>query len=332
MSELRANIEPLRDEHLPAVAELLAARHAVDRKRESELPARFEDPAEVLPRLQDVKAKGTGVVALDGAKIVGYLVAALEAHSDGRYAVVPLEGHASVGAERQDVYREMYAAAAPDWLRHGYFTHIVDLPAADLDTIEAWFSLAFGRTMVFVSKPVEAAGLSLPPDVDIRRAGREDLAVFEKLMLGLGRYNTGSAILNPFLPPFGRDEELTKRLEQALDDPQSSFWLGYEREQPVGLMIYTAPQDSAAMMTPERCIYLWIAYLEPEAREHGLGSAMLAHTQEWARSQGYSRCTLSYFSGNLLGARFWLSKGFRPLRYRLARRNDERIAWANDWE
>jgi hypothetical protein len=33
-------------------------------------------------------------------------------------------------------------------------------------------------------------------------------------------------------------------------------------------------------------------------------------------------------TANLLGARFWLSHGFRPIEYRLMRQVDPRIAWA----
>jgi hypothetical protein len=46
------------------------------------------------------------------------------------------------------------------------------------------------------------------------------------------------------------------------------------------------------------------------------------------REQGYELCTVGYYAPNLLGARFWQSKGFKPLGYTLERRIDPRIAWA----
>ena len=35
-------------------------------------------------------------------------------------------------------------------------------------------------------------------------------------------------------------------------------------------------------------------------------------------------------AANISGARFWQSNGFQPVEYRMRRRIDERIAWANE--
>jgi len=67
----------------------------------------------------------------------------------------------------------------------------------------------------------------------------------------------------------------------------------------------------------------------PDARGTGLGAALLRHSMDWARDEGYTRCTLHFLTANLAAARFWLRHGFQPLTEELVRRVDDRIAWAH---
>jgi hypothetical protein len=48
-----------------------------------------------------------------------------------------------------------------------------------------------------------------------------------------------------------------------------------------------------------------------------------------AARAGFRYCETDWRSANLLASRFWPRQGFRPVAYRLARRIDPRIAWAN---
>jgi len=48
-----------------------------------------------------------------------------------------------------------------------------------------------------------------------------------------------------------------------------------------------------------------------------------------AQANGYRYCEVDWRSTSLQAGRFWPRRGFRPMVYRLARRIDPRIAWAN---
>ena len=50
----------------------------------------------------------------------------------------------------------------------------------------------------------------------------------------------------------------------------------------------------------------------------------------WAHAQGYQHCTVGWTASNLVGDAFYRSRSFTPIRYRVHRRIDPRVAWANE--
>jgi GNAT superfamily N-acetyltransferase len=70
------------------------------------------------------------------------------------------------------------------------------------------------------------------------------------------------------------------------------------------------------------------AYTREGVRGTGIGTALLWHGFEWARSSGYRHCSVDFESANLSGSRFWL-RHFEPVCHSLMRRVDGRLAWAH---
>jgi len=66
------------------------------------------------------------------------------------------------------------------------------------------------------------------------------------------------------------------------------------------------------------------------ARLAGVGTTILTHAFRWAAEAGYEHCTVGWASANLMSSRFWPSRGFEPMFYRLERRIDHNIGWANE--
>ena len=64
-------------------------------------------------------------------------------------------------------------------------------------------------------------------------------------------------------------------------------------------------------------------------RGRGIGRALTQHGLREARAAGYTVCETDWRSANLEAARMWPRQGFQPVAYRLVRRLDPRIAWAN---
>jgi GNAT superfamily N-acetyltransferase len=195
--------------------------------------------------------------------------------------------------------------------------------------VRAWYSLGFGCYSVYnwhELSPVPGP----EAEITIRRVGAGAIDDEEGLRHGLRRYNATSPILHAFVRPGAEERRRLRAAEEGLmARSQHAYFIAYQRERPVGLMILTPPQPHY-ILTPDGSVYLHIAFVDEAARASGVGAAMVNHGFEWAREQDYTLCTVGYFSPNLLGARFWQGKGFKPLSLCLERRIDARIAWARE--
>ena len=71
-----------------------------------------------------------------------------------------------------------------------------------------------------------------------------------------------------------------------------------------------------------------MAATHPELRGRGVGSALTRVGLADAAAHGYTACVVDWRVTNLLSSRFWPRQGFQPAVYRLVRRVDPRIIWA----
>jgi GNAT superfamily N-acetyltransferase len=329
-------IAPLGASDLDAAGELLAGRHRADRARAVELPSAFERTSAARELLSRALADAgtTGVVAREGGRVVGFLIGAPVLPPPAafwanflhpRSARIPYEGYAAADTAPAELYREMYAALAPQWVRQGCLTHYIEVPADDAVALGAWFSLGFGQDIALAVRhtgPVN--GAVTPAGVEFHQAGVEDLDAVMPLIFGLGRHHATSPIFIPFL-----SETLASwraHQKNLLDVPANAHWLAYQGGRAIGIQTFNPP-DYSEMARPERSTYLFEGFTEADTRGSGVGSALLDHSMRWARDAGYELCTLHYMTANLSGARFWQRHGFRPLTYRLSRVIDPRVVW-----
>ena len=82
-------------------------------------------------------------------------------------------------------------------------------------------------------------------------------------------------------------------------------------------------------IVPGHCIELSVAGSFPQFQGLGIVRALTRHGLVYAYEQGYRNCLTDWRSTDLLASRFWPALGFQPVAYRLTRRIDTRIAWAN---
>lgn len=328
---------PFTDDHLEEASALLAARHRADRAREPELPARFIKPTAAREALAAAwSAPMTeGMVALRGGRMTGYLLGSIvlpEPSSVMTLFIAPRAvqiadpGYAAEPGDAEALYRELYAALAPSWLRAGCFAHYVSVRLCDAAALEGWSSLGFGRQMVSGLRDVGPVEGDQPVrGVTITRAAPEDIEVVTRLICGNLRYHTAGPIFDPYFPEV--ESSIRPDIAVLLAEPnRSPVWLAEQDGRPAGILNLVQPRPR--MTTPKRAIHLQNGYTEPGVRGGGVASALLGEATAWAREAGYERCTIHWHTANLLGARFWQRSGFRPAGYSLVRWIDERIAWA----
>jgi hypothetical protein len=175
-------IRPFSDGHLDDAARLLAARHERHRQAEPLLPEVTDFRAEIEREWREDGA--SGVAALSGDQLVGYLVASPRRFGSATdtWMVVGIAGHAV--ARNAELVRDLYAAAASAWVDAGHTRHGAFVPTADASLLDAWFRLSFGASGALAMRETAAAQ---PFDADVRvrhgtPADLEDAARLDRLM------------------------------------------------------------------------------------------------------------------------------------------------------
>lgn len=324
--------------HLDVAASLLAERHHRDRDRDPRLPDLFEDAVACRSQVEQAlqPADSMGVVAETGGEYAGFAIMSpqffeathmLANFFPPRGASIVYSGHAAREGMEYDLYREMYAALADGFVRGGIFEHSVNLAAHDSAAIDAFNSLGFGRTLACAVRNVDPVERQVP-FLEVHLAAAEDYPAVEKLGEELTLHHARSPIFNPYIRE--SDEASHGFVKGLLQDPEANaHWIAYENGRAVGMNTFMQPFFLSPMTVPEKTIYLFLGVVTQDARQGGVGSALLSRSIQWARDKGYQHVALHFATANVSGAKFWQSSSFRPVEYGMRRRIDDRIAWAS---
>ncbi len=325
------SIVPLDSGHLEQAAEMVAARYRAARTQIPFLPARFQDPESIHPRLRDHVGNVPGVVALHEGRVVGFVLALLVNNRGERMAYVPDFGHAADPENRYEVYRWMYAAIADRWLANGCFVHAITLYPHEDEAIDAWFSVGFGLVVLDALQPLvrEWDAGALPRGIVLRKGRSEDVDVVSPLEIALDRHLSAPPVYLPLLIEDGR-----QGWERWLADETHVLWLAFLEGEAVAYLRFEPSEGLVLPTTSEGTVAITGAFTREDLRGQGIGTALLRRAFEAcatpdARGAGYTHCSVDFESANLPGSRFWLGNGFVPVCRSLWRRVDRRLAWAN---
>jgi GNAT superfamily N-acetyltransferase len=319
-------VVPFVPEHLGQATAMVAARYRAARTQIPFMPARFEDPGAILPRLQDRAGNVPGVAAFREDKLVGFVLTLLVRNRGERLAYVPDFGHAADSKGGYETCRQMYAAIADRWLANGCFLHGITFYPHEREAIDAWISVGFGLAVMDALQPIarKSDSVQLSAGIEVRRGGPEDVDVVSPLELALDRHLSASPAYLPLLIEGGRQS-----WERWLANEAHALWLAFQGGEAIGYLRLEPSEGGVLPTASEKTVAITGAYTRPDARGRGVGTALLQRGFEWARSVGYEHCSVDFESANLLGSRFWLGSGFQPVCISLMRRIDQRLAWAN---
>ncbi len=318
-------ITPLQDKHLEDAAALVTASYRALRERVPSLPSRYEDVNSILLPLRDLAGQAPGVAAMREGQLAGFLLGMVLPEFRGkRGAYSPEWANAARAEDSREIYREMYAHLSARWVADKCFTHVITLLAHDRETIDAWHWLGFGLTAIDAIRdltPVQGTSA----DIQVHRAGLEDIEQAMVLSQALQRHLATAPI---FLVP---EETLEKEFhEQWLANSDNVLWLAYRGGEVVACMGLEPSNPTACyIIRDERTTSITSAFTTESERGKGIGTALLNHSLDWARTVGYQRCAVDFEPQNISAARFWL-RHFQPVCYSLIRHVDERIACAHE--
>ncbi len=335
---MSVRIVPFSEAMLPQAGELLSRRHARDRVSLPVLPARFAEQITATGAVQTSlrRENARGFAALDHGSLVAYLIGDLLIDDLwGRSGWVRPAGCAYDPDAGVEVVRDLYAALGECWVGYGVFAHFALIPVSDPALLHAWFSLSFGIEQVHALADlavIKPAPLQVPDGLEIGLAGQEDREAITAMSDVIWRAQVQAPTWAPIPPEAIR--ETTKGWAELLDEPDVTLWLAKLRGRVVGIQGYW-PSDAALgasgdnLNIPEGCVHMSVAGTHEAERGKGISTLLTSQGLAHAQSVGYRVCDTDWRSANLLASRFWPRQGFRPVMYRLVRRVDSRIAWAN---
>ena len=309
MGASEIEIQQFDDDHVAGAVELLERCHRAHLIGEPLLARDVDFKSLVHKEWEDA----TGAVALSGDVVVGYL---LGRHASGRLGPHVWSSSAGHAVDDPDVVPDLYALAAQRWVDEGLTRHYV-FAAAEREHVEPWFRLGFGASAFQAVRPVPGCAVQGDVgDVHVRLSRREDLNDIAALARELPVHLQAS-------PSFS---ELDVASEEALRHEWRDTW---EREEYIHfvaelggrivgqLLLYRRPAGD--LRIPSNSIDLSNATSLPALRGVGVGVALCVTAIAWADAQGLSAMTTDWRAANLLAARFWPRRGFRPTYLRLYR-------------
>jgi ribosomal protein S18 acetylase RimI-like enzyme len=309
-------IQPFSAEHLDEAAALLEERHKRHREAEPALPANVDYRAEI-EQLWSAKER-SGAVAIQNGELTGYL---LGAHREDKvWGPNMWVEHAGHAVREPETVRDLYGAAAADWVERGFTRHYAMVPASEPALVDAWFRISFGSQHASALQETPEATDPPPEGLVVRRATADDVDAVVRLDLELPHYQALSPVFG--LAPIYTEEESRADFLEEVDDPSQALLVA-EVDGRVVSLIAMVDVSKSSMHTglgrPERAAFLGFAATLPEARGTGAGLALTNAGLDWAREQGYPVTIVDWRETNLLASRFWPRRGFRRTFLRLYR-------------
>jgi GNAT superfamily N-acetyltransferase len=298
-------------EHLSSAEELLEGRHTRHCRTRDLL--RRDGVREALEHLWLEQGGSSGMVAVQGGEVVGYLLGCrTESPIFGRSVWIHRAGHA---ADDPEVMRDLYAAAAPEWLNHGFDRHYVYVPAIP-EYLDPWYRLGFAQMHLEAIRDTGREHLPFPQGVTVRRGSPADI---EEIAIPFNNLIAETQARAPSFSTFRHDSIEDQRADwsETFDDPSAAYFVVERGGTPIGHSLLYAPDRNLG--DPLDALYLASTVIVPSEQGCGIGTALATYVLSWAREQGHGTLLTNWRVTNLMASRFWTAAGWRPTFLRLQR-------------
>lgn len=189
---------------------------------------------------------------------------------------------------------------------------VVIVPSRDLHLTEAVAAHGLAPLLTVAVRP---AGRSGPPapDLEVRRATRDDLEVLAPMAVALQGHDAhfGQVTRREAGPRI-----LREGLAESLAGGLTPHWVAEGPEGIDGYLGVQLPPVSgwmAGAVAAERVAYLEAAWVRPEARGRGIAGALAAVAHAHLDEAGIEVTVLHHALPNPTSTPFWARQGYRPL-------------------
>lgn len=324
------------EEMLDDGARLLSQNHRYLRGEGlSLLPQRFEEIGHARQALSAIlhQPKAMGLAALSGGKLMAYLIGCPEVNAiRGRHVWIHPAGMGADTSCSLEIMRDLYSRLGVIWVKNGFFDHFA-LTLAQQDRLEPWLKLGFGYEQAHALLDLEkldTSSFSTNPRLVVREATQKDRSVVQSFSRIIPQEHAGAPVWGVALPE--DVPEIHEGYGELLEEKGTTTWLAFLHEKPVGIQVYrTLPNGGANLLIPNGTTRLTVASTIKDARAMGVSTTLLVRGLQDARSKGFRYCETDWRVTNLLSSRHWPRRGFLPVAYRLVRKVDPRIVWADGY-
>lgn len=319
-----------KNEDVIQASKLLANRHRRERNVFPTLKKEFEDRKYTEKILHELMKSRyiKGICAYEDNKILGFLLSNIKMDSRfGRYAWISYEGLAIADSETPELYRKLYAQIAKIWVENGVLSHYIVVPAGYKEVVDSWLKLSFAFQQVHGITSLSKADVTIPDNLIIRQAGENDSEELRKISNLIISYQAGSPTYAAGLP-----EELGEIRDgygELPADADATVLLAYNDSTLLGFQCGYIEENNSKMMIPEKALEIAVGGTIEESRGTGVGDILTKLMFNKAMEKGLENAFTDWRIANLRSSNFWPKEGFQPVAYRMFRRIDERVYWAD---
>ncbi|HET7658690.1 MAG TPA: GNAT family N-acetyltransferase [Bacillales bacterium] len=319
-------------EHLTEAAQLLAKRHQNERRRFPELPGMFENEKQALKALTASFEQPLthGMAAFKEGRMAAYLMAHVHTDSERGRNVRMAYPDLACGPGHADLFRDLYAEVAEDWLNIGCFSHYVYAPLGDPALLSPWLNLGFAYQQAYAILDLRkwTGHSSVETEFVFREAVVSDRQALRGASGWISVHQSRSPGFVPILPEVSN--EIEQGYEGMIDDENAKVWVAEHHGEMVGFQAYWPVEGTEDHIdSPENAVELTVAATNPDFRNRGIAKGLTEFTLTRLKKTGIRYCVTNWYLLNLLSSRFWPKRGFQPYCYRLYRTIDANIFWAN---
>lgn len=315
---MTVRFEPLAERHTRDATML--ALTAFAHERES-VPALAADgvPSVLGRAVADLVQGGTGVAALDGDRLMGYLafIGPIEGFWGSTGCFAPLHGIAVSGTDRARLTSRLFQHAAEPMVVRGVDTFAISTYRHDGELHEGLALNGFGIRNADAIRMVDPP-LDIPPvpGIEYRELSWQEAGPLLPLLNGLVRHLRRS-------PTFLSVDEFTEAgFAERREDRKSRCFVAFDGDEPVGYLEVTDDGENVLTTAPDMR-NICGAYLAEEYRGHGIYDGLLAFALATLRREGIRRVGVDFETMNPTALHFW-DKHFDRYTASFARRLDAR--------
>ena len=249
---------------------------------------------------------GNAISALEDNKLAGFMAwMSFDFHNE-KTSFLPITGHTASVTNKEEIYSEMYRYVSEKWVRDNIFNHLWMIYYDDRDFLDDVYRIGFGSYVIDACQSVKKNIKTINCGYRIAIAAVENADD----LLEFANTSTEYYIKAPiFLKRTGfTKDKITSIIEN------DCVLIARDQDKIVGAMSFSTDQNfHFEHLTTMDSSYIGGigAFIHPDYRGRGIGTALLEKTFEICAEKGKQYIHVSFESANPNASKFW-PKYFKP--------------------